>query len=388
MSFFPSLLSLLLVAAAALLCCGTAQAQSFGFGSVCFIFYGAPGTIDYPWSATVYLDFVYDQPAQKSTYGTYYDIIEGDATYTYTNKSGHVTVSSTQPVYANSRIYIDTAVPVDSNDGLSLFVANNNHFSGFGPSLQLPGVGPLQSFGSITLNAANLGSPFIQLGPAFQLDPASQAWVATGLPGFVNRVIAPSANHNSQNVNYSLCTAAISRTNGKVTPVTPTAANTATLFHYSYFISDNATYSVNTSLAVSASSTLFVDELGNTYQNITAVSGTRIYTYLPTGATVTSSVTGLSASAGTPSQRWYPFAYLQLRSHYTTNNAPYLDADGLGYGISPAAPINGDPPGNGTQYSDVTVQVAPTTLLAYPVLTELEYNTAPVLNKQRQTYTL
>ena len=73
---------------------------------------------------------------------------------------------------------------------------------------------------------------------------------------------------------------------------------------------------------------------------------------------------------------------------YTTDNAPFLDGDGIGFSISPAAPVNGKPPGSGTPNSAITVAVLGANPAAQVVLTELSYLTAPLFGLQRQTYTL
>ena len=68
-----------------------------------------------------------------------------------------------------------------------------------------------------------------------------------------------------------------------------------------------------------------------------------MYTYLPTGASVTSTVTGLFTNP-TPGpvvadQRFFPYAYLaSAPGIYTVNTAPYLDGAGLQFSVSPSVP--------------------------------------------------
>ena len=382
-----SMLHCLFVLVAALsLCASPIRAQSYAEGGVCFVFYGAPGTIDYPWSVTAFLELYYDPTPQTNANGAYLNLLDGMAYYTYTNKSGAITLWSAQEV-STGVLYVDSPAPVDSS-GLSFLVApaTRRPFQSF----QLPGAGPKQSFGYITLtnDSSAQGGAYVQLGAAFALDTASQAWVAQGIPGFVNRYIANSSA-NAANVNYTNCVAAITNSNGRVSPVSPSSANTATSFTYSYSISDGASYNVTTVLAITTAPTLLVDQLGNSYQNITAVQGRRSYTYLPTGATVTSSVTGLSTAVGLPSQRWYPFALLQSTPGvYSTATAPFVDGEGIGFSISPAQPVNGVAPGSGTQYAAITVHVAAPDTVSYPVLTEFNFVTAPLISKQQQSYVL
>jgi len=381
---FGLLPRLLLVAAALSLFSLTIHAQPYPTGGVCYIFYGAPGTIDYPWSVTVSLNLLYDPTVQSNANGQYYNILSGDARYTFTNKSGIPTELSVQQMAGSQPLYINSALPVDSAGTSFLVAPRTRAFQSF----QLPGVGPKQSFGYIMLTNSTAGqsAPYVQLGSAFTIDTASQAWVSS-IPGFVSRTIGP-ASLNAAAVDYTNCVANV--TVNRAAAVTSAPANTATQFSYSYSISDGATYSVNTTLAITTTATpqLYVDQLGNSYQNITSVSGTRVYTHLPTGATVISAVTGLSNGAGTPSQRWYPFAYLQSAPGvYSTSTAPYLDGEGIGFTISPAAPVNGNAPGAGAQNSIINVRVAAPNTVSYATLTELSYVTAPLSNQQQQTYT-
>ena len=65
--------------------------------------------------------------------------------------------------------------------------------------------------------------------------------------------------------------------------------------HFSYLISDGVSYSVQTNLTISTTSAFATVKnlLGNPYQVVKNVTGTRKYTYLPSGAMVVSNVTGL-----------------------------------------------------------------------------------------------
>ena len=307
MSFFSfSVLLRLLVAANLLsLCSFVVQAQGVQ-GGVCFLFYGSPGTIDYPWSVSVSLNLSYFRVPQMNPSGTFYLVLNGTALYTYTNKFGGAVLSSYQQVSRNQYVYINSPMPVNRTGvGFPLAPIPSTSFQTF----QLPSVGPRQSFSSISLSNTSAGglSLYVQLGAAFSLDTNSEAWVASSVPGFVNRTIPPSSI-NALSVDYTSCQARIDINNHRVSRIAPSPGNTASQFNYSYTIGDGATYTVTTSLTINAFS-VQVDQLGNQYQNITAVRGRRVYKYSPSGATITSNVTGLSFSSGTPSQFWYPFAY-------------------------------------------------------------------------------
>ena len=216
----------------------------------------------------------------------------------------------------------------------------------------------------------------------------------SNLPGFTNH---PTPNPSP--ADYSNCKAPITSSpidNGLTTPAQPSASNNAFSYSYSHTITDGATYSVTTSLTLTSSEQFAIttDSLGNNYQPITAVSGTRVYTHLSTSAQMVSTVTGLSSAVGTPSQYWYPFAYLQSRDSpsapaYTVNNAPFLDGDGLGFQLDNDVSVNGNEPGTGPQSNVITVLVAPSDGPASPVvLTESSYNTLPDGSLQQQSYTL
>ena len=64
----------------------------------------------------------------------------------------------------------------------------------------------------------------------YSVSGTSQAWIATGIPGFVNSTFAHS-DPSSQNVDYSACTAAISNSNVQTTAVTPSPSNTTAYFY-------------------------------------------------------------------------------------------------------------------------------------------------------------
>jgi hypothetical protein len=133
--------------------------------------------------------------------------------------------------------------------------------------------------------------------------------------------------------------------------------------------------------------------LGNPYQTIINVRGTRVYTFLSTGQQLISTVTGLSSAAlKTVDQRFFPYALISSGPGvYTVNSVPYLDYDGLGFSVSPAVPANGLPVSTTTTSSIVSVFVNGfTPITSTAALTE--YTTtagnAPVATLQRQTYSL
>ena len=154
---------------------------------------------------------------------------------------------------------------------------------------------------------------------------------------------------------------------------------------------------MQTSLSVTATSafgTLY-DQLGNPYQQLVNVTGTRLYTYLPTNATLLSTVTGLSGQFYSPRNRFYPYALLSAAPGiYTVNTAPFLDALGLVLDVSPNVPLVGAAPGSGATFSRVEVSMAnfqtESVLMEVNLLPDFVAETVPTpsLAYQQQTFTL
>ena len=166
---------------------------------------------------------------------------------------------------------------------------------------------------------------------------------------------------------------------------------------YTYFLSDGTTYSVQGNLTLTLDSQFAnsKDALGNPYQTVIGISGTRLYRYLPTGASVTSNITGLSLSLSTAaSQRLYPYTLLSASpSVYYTANAPFFDGSGLEFSVAPAVPALGAAPGDGLLTNTVIFRVASTSPQGVAQLLESETTISsssylPLVSLQQQTYTL
>ena len=345
--------------------------------NLCLIFYALPGNVDYPWSVATSLSLQYSATAVNNAYGQAVTITGGSGTRVFTNRFS-TTVTSTLTVAAagtggsDNLLYLNSGFPFDPK-GITFTL---------GAPTQLPGLGPLNVFSTITV--ANQTSAIQEVGES-RVDPLGSAFLAT-VPGFVNVTIGAS-NINALAPSYSTCVAPITFTNGLRPPTQPTASNGGIHISYSYFISDGVTFSVQANLTLTASSAFGNqhDTLGNPYQTIIAVSGTRTYTYLLSpGSTVTSTVS-TPTSTGTADQRFYPYALLaSAPGVYFTTTAPYLDNAGVAFAITPSAPALGAPVGSGTQYSTTAVFFATTTTNV--VLTELNAVTQPSVAYQSQTY--
>ena len=257
--------------------------------SLCALFYSLPGDVDYPWSVATQLTFQYSTTPVTNGFGTAVQVLSGSGTRTYTNRFGQtltrgVTVAAAGTAGASNLIYLHSAVPWDAA-GLLLNLSS---------PVQLPGRGPSVLYSSVALFNA---SGAIGEGASSRVDFLGEAFLSN-VPGFTNITIGAS-NINSLAPSYATCQAPLTFTNGLRAPTQPSASNGALRFLYSYSVSDGLTYKVQATLQVTASSAFAttVDQLGSPYQTVTGVSGYRLYTYLPTGQTVNSTVTGLSSAA-------------------------------------------------------------------------------------------
>ena len=349
-------------------------------GSLCLLSYSLPGNVDYPWSVATSLSFYYNTSFVLTNQGVGVQLINGTGTRTYINRFGAsftTTLSLAASLNNNSNLlYLGSALPVDGN-GLTWNLTS---------SVQLPGAGPAVLYSLI--NVVNASGAVAEVGSSV-VDGLGQAFLSS-VPGFVDVIIGAS-NVNSLAANYASCQAPITFTNGLRQPTQPSASNGALRISYSYFISDGATYSVQGNLTITTASAFATtkDMLGNPYQTVVNVTGSRTYTYLPTQTRLTSIIHGLSQSVSVlATQRFYPYPLLSSAPGvYTMNTAPFFDADGLEFAVAPSIPANGSPSGTGTQYTASTLSII-TTPNMVAVLTEGVYNNAPLLNLQTQSYTL
>lgn len=319
-------------------------------GYLCFIFFGAPGNINYPWSSATSLNFFYDDtPAGAS--GTAVTLINGTGTRTFTNKYGAsqatgVTLLGNGVDFNDLLLFTDGSV-VDGN-GLSWSL---------GSATQFPGHGPRDLRTQVNVYTDSLGNIVEQ--DAFIVDVNGEAFYSTAQTStgliFTNITIDPSLPNGGRGiVDPDACSAAITNTNGLQSA--PASTTVPATYHYNYFITDGATYSVVANLSFTMdSSTASVDLLGDYYQTITAIGGSRTYNYFPTSYTTTATVTGISSTPSFPDQRFYPFAQTMVPPSnfqaYTMNNAPFIDYDGFAFALS--ATQYRDGAGSGTKYGSI-----------------------------------
>ena len=353
-------------------------------GTLCIILYSLPGNVDYPWSVATSLTITYNPVAVTSKGRSAVLVLSGTGTRTFTNRFGksfstNVTVTPAGTVYdgfaSDNLLFLNSPIPFDGS-GLTLSLASG---------VQQPGHGPTVNYTSINLYNS---SGVILESHSSRVDPLGSAFVSS-VPGFQDVTIGAS-DINTLGPNYATCSAPITFTNGKRPATEATLFDGAKAFFYSYFITDGISYSVSANLTLNASSPYAstVDQLGNPYQTIIGISGVRHYTYLPTGAKITSIVSGLSLAAyAFADQRWYPYSLLNsVPGVYTLNTAPFVDYDGIEFGLNPSVPLNGYAPGNGTLYNATSVYIESPESEA--VLTEGYFTVLPNPNLQQQFYKL
>ena len=348
---------------------------------MCFIFYSLPGNVDYPWSSATSLSFDYSTAFISTSAGPAVALLNGTGTRTFTNRFGDSFTSPLSLVVSPSSpplLYLHNTTAVDST-GLMLSLSQ---------PIQLPGEGPLPLFSTLQLYASN--GKVLESNSA-SIDALGTAIVST-VPTFVNVTIAP-ANLNALAAQYDSCRAPITFTNGLRAPTQPSTSNGAVRISYFYSITDGLSYISQANLTLTATSAFgnAQDMLGSHYQLLINITGTRNYTYLPTGAVLVSTVTGLSsASTGSvpPSQRFYPYSLLASSPGlYSVNTAPFIDADGVSFSIQPSAPLLGLPLGQGTLRSTVRLYIG-LSGSGSSALMEAGYLTSPVSTLQQQLYTL
>ena len=311
----------------------TAAATSAVSGWLCYLSYALPGNVDFPWSQATTLQFSYNPTPVTTSAGTGVAVIGGTGSRTFTNRFG---VSFTSPLtvslQGSSLLYLHSTYPVDAS-GLTWTLSS---------PVQLPGQSPSHPYTQLTVYNA---SGVVQEGQSSRVDGLSVAFLSN-VPGFTNTSIAAS-NINSLAVSYTACQAPLTFTNGLRPPTQPSNFNGGRNIRYSFYVSDGATYSVVVNLTLTASSPFATtaDQLGNPYQSIINATGTRVYTHLPTGQTLISTVLGLSSSGvASTAPRLYPYSLLaSAPGVYSGSTAPWFDADGLSLTISPAVPVNGAP---------------------------------------------
>ena len=350
--------------------------------SLCILLYSLPGTVDYPFSVSYQLSFNYTLAPVSTSAGTAVTLLAGVGTRTFTNRFGAtastaLTLISSLPSSTGPLLYLNSVTPFDAS-GLTFALASPT---------QLPGGNPWRYVSLVTVFSSQ--GVLVENGTGV-LDPQGQAFSA-GVAGVSNLTIGAS-NVNTLAANYAQCLAPITFVNGLRTPTQPSASNGGTTVDYSYAIGDGLTYSVQTNLTLTTISgfATSTDQLGNPYQSLSFVTGSRLYTHLASGQSVLSTVNGFTPAFGNPpgDQRFYPYSLLAASPGvYNANNAPFLDSEGFLFVVNPAVPALGASVGSTPAYISVQVHLGGV-LSASVVLTESNVATNPPLaSLQRQTYT-
>ena len=282
---------------------------------------------------SVSLQFQYLVAPVQTSNGLAMQLVSGSGVRTFTNRFGvSTTAAITLSVVgrATNLLYLNSTSPVDSV-GIAYAVV--------GSGLQLPGLDPTQLWYTLGLRNASVYAAELY---AQSIDPLGSAFLSS-MPGVLNSTIG-AGNTNALAANYAACKAPITFSNGLRAPTQPRASNSAARYLFSYFISDGVRYSVMANLTLIASSAFATtqDLLGNPYQTLVNITGTRLYTYLLTGQQLQSTVTYLPSQPYSGDQRFYPYSLLaSTPGLYSMNSAPFVDYAGLMYAVSPPAPIVG-----------------------------------------------
>jgi hypothetical protein len=331
-------------------------------------------------STATTLQITYNPTPVTTMYGTAVQVLSGLGTRVYTNRFGspfsaQLILDAIGTAGASNLLYLNSAMPVDPA-GLTFGITS---------SIQLPGHGPNTLYTTLVVYNA---SGVVAEGSSQRVDGLGEAFLST-VPGFLNTTIGAS-NLNTLAVNYAQCQAPITFTNGLRTPTQPTSFNGAVHISYSYYVTDGVSYSVTGNLTITTASAFasIADQLGNPYQTVIQVTGTRTYRHFASSSTLVSNITGLSrVSSPNVDQRFYPYSLLASSPGvYTTNTAPFLDSNGIGYGVSPSIPVNGVQPGTGPQQNSTSIyfySTVPTVVLA-----DGQYTNPPDVTFQQQMYTL
>ena len=178
--------------------------------SLCFILYGLPGSIDYPFSIAYSLRATYSSSTTTTSAGTAVTVYSVSGTRTYTNRFGASSSVGISQSSSSSLLYLNSAVPFDVN-GLTLSTSS--------PVQQPGGNGPAALVSQLTLS--NVSGVVVEAG-TYRLDQFGSAFLSS-VPGFTNVSIG-AANVNSLSVNYPGCTAPVTFSNGLRAPTQPSTS--------------------------------------------------------------------------------------------------------------------------------------------------------------------
>ena len=328
----------------------------------CYVMYGLPQTLDYRWSAVTSGTALIDASAVLSTTSTngysigavsYYPMLGFRGTRTFTNRFGQK--------YVNSLTLNQLGEDHDSNQlwlqspyasGVSFHLNATIQTQGGLPATDMqvfldpyPVEGTAYGYGvgagSNALNNDPSLTVFASNAPSF----AASTYSNLGLTA----INGSSVGSVYGTTDITQCVASF--------PTIPKSAPAAgvRVYQFNYQLgAANGNVSTVVNLTLITDGTVNVDQLGNYYFNVAAVSGTRTYTWLPTGNVTTATVTALSPICSGPSVS-------NIDSVYCNDNRlfpqyPFIDRLGIAYQTSPSLPHPGAAPGTSlTPYQGVYI---------------------------------
>jgi len=310
--------------------------------SICFIFYATPGYLEYPWSSAIKLNVYYDSTAIGPN-GAAVQLLNATGTRTFTNKYGSsfTTAITGLSTSSNNWLFLN-GQPVDDN-GITVQLSAD---------IQVPGQAPVRTGNRERLAAGSRGSGVNEiliaidpltgaekLLPVGLIDPVSTAVVST-IPGFIGVTIG-TGSLNAVTANYQTCTAAININNGLANRPSSNIGATSLVYRYTFSITDGSFTTTANMLITCSSASPQQDSLGNYYQTVVAMNGTR--TYQNGDFSVTSYIVRPflwpTASSYYSPNRIYPFSYSSSPPRtYAVATTPFLDVSGVQFVVEPPVP--------------------------------------------------
>ena len=307
--------------------------------SFCYVAYGGPGTLDYPWSSVISGTGLIDSSVTVTSRNqSGYQLIGFTGTRTYTNRYNQQTVTNiTLAAYAEDGGYNDaviyTTVPYIDTNGLVFRLSRNTSFPGglFG-NIDNIFNDKVYPNGSIVYaespgTTAGTRGQYVVSSQRSPFVDVSRQRIITTIPGFTG------------STDMTQCVASFA------TQSAPNYAAGTYTFNWNYNVTDNSKYIIAVSAFVVGDGSVQTDALGNTFTVAAYISGTRTITNLTTQQVFTSTITGL-----------LPYHSLPTNSFYVNTNRfyfayPYLDSTGLAYSFQTMP----EPANNLLTYSAVNV---------------------------------
>ena len=307
----------------------------------------APNTLDYPCliqvsgTATVNATVGYSGTLSETINGTqtrftavpYYNMVAFSGTRNFTNRFGQsyvnpIQLSGTTSRATTTQLYLNA--PYISNQGFAF--VNNATVQFYGGLIATEWYVSNNPYASETVVYQGAGNSLA--------NDYTMTLVCSTAPGFV---VAPYNASDDAPTTFNTMAPCTNPSFSRVAAPTLPAVGAIAGFTFTYGVTDGTSYSVSVVSTLYTDGTINYDQLGSPYYNVIQMTGSRTYTYIPTGATSTVNITSLMA----------PNIIASSNLAYITNNNrlytqyPYLDRFGIAYTL--ASPVAVDGSSSGTQ---------------------------------------